>query len=607
MRRLLPFVLAAMNACESRTPTLPDVSVPGGGGVQASDDLSCEVFAYVTGESGEVFVIRTSDHTLVDAIPTGPLGALQYDVAITPDGEFAYLTDALHSVGVIRTLDRTVVTAIPLGTMQPLIIDITPDGQFAYVSNNDSDDVSVIRTSDNTVFATVTVGGSPFGLAISPDGTEVWVRDGVGTPSRGHVSIIRTSDNTVIGGFDLPSSSIGFAFTPDGQFAYIPESGNSKVAVVRTSDRMVVERIDVGSNPLNLAITHDGRFAYVTNDGVADEVWVIRTSDNTVVATIPLPAESNPGAVGVTPDDAFVYVVNFNAGTVSVIRVADNSIFTTIPGLNRSAGIAFTPCLPCTRLDLRDRVEALGPLGDGILNKGQTNALLRKLDQVGELIGKGKEDEAAGVLEDFLQQIKDLTAEGVLPPEEAADLIECAEDLLDTPATGVKIDGIKSPGEWNGASSVAVFSGTTLYYMNDDENLYLALEVEDETLTPEDRFEIRFDNTLDGVDTAGDDELNALLDDLSDQHFSPSWGVVDAQQDGEAAAGSSGGVNFFEVAHPLNSGDPDDFALSVGSSVGYCLRYFDDGTSTSSTSYPTDCDLIVNGQTLYDVLTIAGP
>ena len=37
----------------------------------------------------------------------------------------------------------------------------TPDGDFLYVTNTNSANVSVIRTSDNTVTGTVAVGASP--------------------------------------------------------------------------------------------------------------------------------------------------------------------------------------------------------------------------------------------------------------------------------------------------------------------------------------------------------------------------------------------------------------------------------------------------------------
>ena len=50
----------------------------------------------------------------------------------------------------------------------PLLSTAPGDGAFAYVTNEGSDNVSVIRTSDNTVVATVAVGSSPFGVAVTP-------------------------------------------------------------------------------------------------------------------------------------------------------------------------------------------------------------------------------------------------------------------------------------------------------------------------------------------------------------------------------------------------------------------------------------------------------
>nr|WP_257205711.1 hypothetical protein [Bacillus cereus] len=43
---------------------------------------------------------------------------------------------------------------------------MTPDGLFAYVTNQYSNNVSVIDTSSNTVIATVLVDSRPAGIAI---------------------------------------------------------------------------------------------------------------------------------------------------------------------------------------------------------------------------------------------------------------------------------------------------------------------------------------------------------------------------------------------------------------------------------------------------------
>ena len=46
---------------------------------------------------------------------------------------------------------------------------------FAYITNAVSNTVSVIDTATNNVTATVPVGIEPTGVAVSPDGTKVYV------------------------------------------------------------------------------------------------------------------------------------------------------------------------------------------------------------------------------------------------------------------------------------------------------------------------------------------------------------------------------------------------------------------------------------------------
>jgi len=152
------------------------------------------------------------------------------------------------------------------------------------------------------------------------------------------------------------------------------------------------------------------------------------------------------------------------------------------------------------------------------------------------------------------------------------------------------IDGTLSAGEWDNAETWSVFSGayagSTLYMMNDLNNLYIALSVIDSTLANNDIMEVRFDNANNGVSDVGDDELFlSILGGFSDTHFSgASWGIPDAT-DGTGALQGFGTFNVFEMSHPLASGDAFDFNLSAGDTVGFCLRYFDDGLATNSTIF----------------------
>ena len=56
----------------------------------------------------------------------------------------------------------------------PYGVAVTPDGKNVYVTNEDSNTVSVINTKTNKVKATIPVK-SPEGVAVTPDGKNVYV------------------------------------------------------------------------------------------------------------------------------------------------------------------------------------------------------------------------------------------------------------------------------------------------------------------------------------------------------------------------------------------------------------------------------------------------
>jgi YVTN family beta-propeller protein len=85
--------------------------------------------------------------------------------------------------------------------------------QNAYITNASSDTVSVIDTTTNAVSATIPVGffpvgGEPFGVAVSPDGREVYLTN---NGSSGIVSVIDATTNTVKATIPVGSFPVGVA------------------------------------------------------------------------------------------------------------------------------------------------------------------------------------------------------------------------------------------------------------------------------------------------------------------------------------------------------------------------------------------------------------
>jgi YVTN family beta-propeller protein len=282
-----------------------------------------------------------------------PTGSFPFDAAVTPDGTRVYVTNnGSNNVSVLDTATTTVVATVPVGT-GPAGVAVTPDGTRVYVNNNQSNNVSVIDTATNTVVATVPVGNGPYYVAITPDGTRAYVTN----LNSSDVSVIDTATNTVVatvGGAFFPSDAVA---TPDGTRVYVASAG-------------IMGVIDTATNTLTtfsgaysyLALSPDGTRLYGTNgDTYLD---VIDTATNTVVATITDP-NTYFGPMGVTPDGTRLYAGDSGgSGKMFVIDTATNTVVNSTDYFTFSFpnAIAMIPPAPPTNLAPVAVNDTYGPL-----------------------------------------------------------------------------------------------------------------------------------------------------------------------------------------------------------------------------------------------------
>jgi YVTN family beta-propeller protein/autotransporter-associated beta strand protein len=249
---------------------------------------------------------------------------------------------SLYTSNANGTLSSTA-TLTGLGTT-PNTVAVRGDQAFAYVTDSISGQLAVINTATQAVVQTVATGNNPFGIAINPTGTTVYVANNVGANS---VSVYSANAAT---GLLTPTTTIalaagagprGIAFSPDGSRAYVAEQNANTMVVINTATNAVVGAVAVGGLPVNVAVSPDGTRVYVTNN-TSNNVSVINTATNSVVATVA--TGTGPIGIVVSPNGKYFYTGNQTAGTITQFDATTNTAIGTIAsGGTQTDGLAISP------------------------------------------------------------------------------------------------------------------------------------------------------------------------------------------------------------------------------------------------------------------------
>ena len=122
--------------------------------------------------------------------------------------------------------------------------------------------------ASNTVTAKVTdVGTNPRRLAVSPDGAKVYVTN----EGSNNVSVIDASTNKVIGSVNVGMNPYGIAVTPDGKKVYVANSRNSSASVIDTAQNQVLATLNVGNGPNGVALAKSNFPLSGTGNAINDD------------------------------------------------------------------------------------------------------------------------------------------------------------------------------------------------------------------------------------------------------------------------------------------------------------------------------------------------
>lgn len=255
-------------------------------------------------DSDDVFIGRDSVFSLGARVP---VGGHPIDVAITPDSRTAFvpLISSPH-VAVLDIASGTVTGELTVPS-SPLRALVSAGGSRLYITTSGSEGdttstlyifdtqthalrdsvvvgafangmfldarrsrlyvtasqyVYVIDTQANTVLRRLWVGGPLQDVAVTNDGSELWVA----TETDAGVQVFALPGGAHIQSIDGTENALGMKITPDGSQFYVARNIGGILEIVDTKSRQAVSSLEPGLGPVRIAFNASGSRAVVTDD-----------------------------------------------------------------------------------------------------------------------------------------------------------------------------------------------------------------------------------------------------------------------------------------------------------------------------------------------------
>ena len=264
------------------------------------------------------------------------------------------------SLQVINTATRSVVQTVAM-TQDPQGMAISPNGSTLYVANNVSgaNTVSVFSVNATTGMltqtGTINIGAAtrPRVLAVSPDGTTLYTVNQTGN----NVSVVNLATNTVTTSISVGAQPVSIAINPAGTRLYVGNASSANLTVINTATNTVVTTVSLGAaSPRSIAVSPNGQYFYVAAQNV-NEVRIFDAATNTQVGTAG--SASSPTGLVVSPDGSTLYVTNNGSNNGQAFTINPST------GLLTSLGFFTTGASPNLAGMCGNGSSASGMLGSG--------------------------------------------------------------------------------------------------------------------------------------------------------------------------------------------------------------------------------------------------
>lgn len=194
-----------------------------------------------------VYRINRSDYTIDSVYPVGSVPKV---VEVTPDNKYVLVANwCSYTVSVISVEKNKVIRTIKIGRY-PRGIAVNNDSTKAYVAEMGGNRIHVINLQDFTT-SFIPIGSNPRAIVLSPDNSTMYVTMNLS----GRVASWNLVTNTAGKSVRTGEAARSLAISKDGSALFVVNFKSDTMSRVRTSDMKVTQNIKVCNEPIG--ITYD--------------------------------------------------------------------------------------------------------------------------------------------------------------------------------------------------------------------------------------------------------------------------------------------------------------------------------------------------------------
>jgi len=187
-----------------------------------------------------------------------PVGSVPKVVKVTPDNKYILVSNwCSYTVTIISVETQKTVKSIKIGRY-PRGISISSDSKFAYVAEMGGNRIHRIDL-ESFLVDYIPIGSNPRAIELSPDGSRLYATLNIS----GKVIAWDLATNQAIKTVSTGKSARSLAISKDGSSLFVVNFRSGTLSKVRTSDMKVIQNIKVCSEPIG-----------VTYDSVNSRTWV---------------------------------------------------------------------------------------------------------------------------------------------------------------------------------------------------------------------------------------------------------------------------------------------------------------------------------------------